>query len=128
MSTCQRTEPRKGSRDNVRNNVASQSEREKEEKREAGRRNRIPRIVLHRGNSQGAGVGHGARRESFMQYTKVSGAIYNRDKHVFPIRTAALLLYRRESSDRDRFSGIASSALTGYGSGQHASDREVYGD
>lgn len=58
-----------------------------------------------------------------MQYTEVSGAIYNHDKHVFPIRTAAFLLYWRESSDRDRFPGIASSTpnrATGYGGGQRA--------
>jgi len=126
MSTRQRTEPREGSRDNVRNNVESQSGRGKEEKGrqvvEIESRGSFRVVEIRK-----ARVGNGARHESFMQYTEVFGAIYNRDKHVFPIRTTVLLLYRRESSDRDRFSGIVSEArriaATGYGGGQHAISR-----
>jgi len=79
-----RTEPREGSRDNVRKNVES--------RRMGDRRNRISRsfcVVKSANVSATVGRGQVERNETrkFMQYTKASNSIYNRDKHVFPIRT-----------------------------------------
>lgn len=50
----------------------------------------------------GAARSNGTKRESFMQYTKASSSIYNRDKHVFPIRSACSPVAPARS-DRDRF-------------------------